>query len=354
MTAAASGARPAISAQVPARGARVTLGLRGLTLIVPIAVLLAIGAGGAEPSLLVLGPLVTASLPVLIMVAFWWEDWPGTRLGPNLAGWADTLLIAAGGVGLTAAAQAVAGGLDLRGMFLPAPGAGHVPTFPVTLPLAAAAFTVMLEFTLVGEGWPLRRLPALVAGPLALALSWAAALALYLALVRVSPPAGSGITPRSGPVPAAEFGSALVWIGVWQALCFVVWRGRPSSRIASRRLRLACGHAIVLCGGLASYLLVRLVTGPASATAAGGCMIAAALVVGMLFEAGDDEPAAAGLAVLVLAAGLFALLSAVAGGLRFSRARPEDWVAHASLNALTVSILLHVAVGRRWPFGRAR
>jgi hypothetical protein len=354
MTAGASGARPAISAQVPARGARLTLGLRGLTLIVPIAALLAVGAGGPEPSLLVLGPLVTASLPVLVMIAFWWEDWPGTRLGPNLSGWADTLLIAAGGIGLTAAGQAVVGGLDLRGLFLPAPGAGHVPTFPATLPLAAAVFTVMLQFTLVGEGWPLRRLPVLVAGPLALALSWVTALALYLALVRVSPPAGSGVTPRSGPVPGAEFGGALVWIGVWQALCFVVWRGRPASRIVSRRVRLPCAHAIVLSGGLASYLVLRLAASPATATAAGGCMIAAALVVGMLFEAGADDPAVAGLAVLLLAAVLFALLSALAGGLRFSRAQPEDWVAHASLNAVTVSILLHVAVGRRSPFGRAR
>ena len=32
------------------------------------------------------------------------------------------------------------------------------------------------------------------------------------------------------------------------------------------------------------------------------------------------------------------------------RAEPEDWVAHASLNALAVSTILQLAVGRRWPF----
>ena len=94
---------------------------------------------------------------------------------------------------LTGAGQAVAGGLDLRGIFDPSPGPGHVPTFPATLPLAAAAFAVMLQLTLVGEGWPLRRLPARLAGALALAVSWAVALALYFALVRIEPPPGSGV-----------------------------------------------------------------------------------------------------------------------------------------------------------------
>jgi hypothetical protein len=50
------------------------LGLAGLLLVVPVAWLLAFGAGGAEPSLLVLGPLVTFGLPVIAMVAFWWDD----------------------------------------------------------------------------------------------------------------------------------------------------------------------------------------------------------------------------------------------------------------------------------------
>ena len=61
-------------------------GLRGLWLVVPIAALLAAGAGGPERSLLVLGPLVTYSLPLIVMVAFWWEDWPGTRLAAELVG----------------------------------------------------------------------------------------------------------------------------------------------------------------------------------------------------------------------------------------------------------------------------
>ena len=55
------------------------LGWAGLLLVVPIAVLFAIGAGGAERSVLVLGPLITFALPAVVMVAFWWDDWPGSR-----------------------------------------------------------------------------------------------------------------------------------------------------------------------------------------------------------------------------------------------------------------------------------
>jgi len=31
---------------------------------------------------------------------------------------------------------------------------------------------------------------------------------------------------------------------------------------------------------------------------------------------------------------------------------PDEWVEHAAINALSISIILHVAIGRRWPFLR--
>jgi hypothetical protein len=325
------------------------LGLRGLGLVVPIAALLAFGAGGAEPSLLVLGPIVTASLPLIAMVAFWWEDWPGTRLGRSWAGWADTALIAAGGVVLVAAAQAVAGGPDLRGLFDPSPGAGHVPTFPATLPLTGAAFVAMLQITLVGEGWPLRRLPALAAGPVAVVVSWALALAVYVTLVGVEGPAGSAVTARSGAIGGADLGAAIVWIGAWQVLCFVVWRGWPTARVGPRAARLACAHALVLGGGALTCLLTRLAVDASTTTAAGGCVVAAGLAVGMLFEA-PSSPVRAAVATLVVAAAMLAALSALAVVAGLTGPRADDWVAHASLNAIAASIILHVAVGRRWPF----
>jgi hypothetical protein len=320
---------------------QVRLGVRGLWLVLPIAVLLAFGAGGAEASLLVLGPIVTYSLPLIAMVAFWWEDWPGTRLGPDLAGWVDTLLIATGAVVLTGVGQALSGGFDLRGMFDPTPGPGHTPTFPATLPLGAAAFVAMLELTLVGERWPLQRLPGTVGGVVGLALSWAVALVLYFALVH-----------GGGPVHGADFGAALVCIGALQVLCFVVWRGWPTARVAARGARLACAHGLVLAGGLLTFALARLFAEPGTVTAAGGCFVAAGLCTGMLLELGGS-PVVAAVTALLLAAALYAVLSAAAAAFTFTRADASDWVAHASLNALAVSTILHVGVGRRWPFAQA-
>ena len=224
------------------------LGLLGLVLVVPIAALLALGAGGAEGSVLVLGPLVTFSLPLLAMVAFWWEDWPGTTLRPAWSGWVDTVLIAAGAVVLAGLGQIVVGHFDPRGIFVPSPGAGHLPTFPATMPLAATAVIAM---------------------------------------------------------------------------------------------------------GLLTFLVVHDVLGvgtePLAAYAA--CFVAAALLLGMQLE-GWLTRSITLIAAVAVTAVLAPALYAVADGLRFTRASEDAWVTHVALNALSASVLLHVAVGRRWPFAR--
>ena len=327
-------------------------GVAGLLLVVPIAALLALGAGGAEGSVLVLGPLVTFALPLVAMVAFWWNDWPGTRLRPSWAGWADTALIAAGAVVLTAVGQALAGGVDPRGLFDASPGTGHVPTFPATLPLAAAAFVAMLQLTFVGEGWPLHRLPWLPAGLAAVAVAWGVALVVFFVLARIPAPPGTGVTRRDGPVAGADLGAALVSIGAWQVLISVVWHGWPFALIPGRALRLGCAHAAVLAAGIATFLVVHDAAGVPSArfTAAAGCFVAAGLLVGLLFEGRVTGRVVALLAVLAVAVVLLAGLDAVAAGLPFTRVDADAWVAHASLNAIGFSTILHVAIGRRWPF----
>jgi hypothetical protein len=356
-------ARPPISAprkSLPrAEPAQPTLGLLGLLLVMPIAVALAISAGG-DGSTQVIGPLVTYSLPLVAMVAFWWEDWPGTRLRSTWSGWADTALIVAGAVVLTGVGQVVAGGLDVTGLFDPSPGPGHVPTFPTTLPLAGAAFVAMLQLTLVGEGWPLRRLPRLPAGLFAVAISWAIALVVVFTLVQLTPPPGSKAVARHGPVPAAELGTALVLISAWQVLFYVVWRGWPFSTIAARARRLSCAHAVVIAGGVLTYVIAHeRGLDDARVAAVAGCLVVAGLVFGMLFEdwlsgrlSTHAERAMLLVLTLALAALLAIVLGATADALPLARVRPDEWVEHAALNALSTSIILHVAIGRRWPFLR--
>jgi hypothetical protein len=292
------------------------------------------------------------------MVAFWWEDWPGTRLRASRSGWADTALIVVAAIVLTGVGQAIAGHLDMRGIFDPTPGPGHVPTFPDTLALAGAAFVAMLEVTLVSEGWPLRRLPRRPAGVAALALSWAIALLVYFTLVGVHPPAGSGLVERTGPVTGEDFGAVLVAIGAWQVWLFVAWRGWPVSEIDRRWLRLSTANALVIGGGVLTYAVAHGIGGvrPARVSAVAGAIVAAGLLLGMLLDgwlrtrlspASERLVTLAG--IVLLATALAVLLTAYADGRHFSRATPDEWVAHVCLNAIGVSVILHVAIGRRWP-----
>jgi hypothetical protein len=339
------------------------LGLAGLLLVVPVAVLLAIGAGGAESSVVVLAPLVTFGLPPLAMIAFWWEDWPGTRLRPSWSGWFDTAVIVVAAIVLTALGQVVVGESDLRGIFDPTPGPGHSPTFPAAMPLAGAAFVAMLQVTLVSEGWPLRgHMGPLVAGAVALLAAWAIALAVYLLLVDFRAPPGSGLTSRAGSVSGAELGAVLVLIGAWQVWLFVAWRGWPVAELPAQWARLVAGNVVVLGGAVLTFLVAHGPAGvlPARIAAVAGAFVAAGLLVGMLFEPAvscSRAPARARAvslaAIAVLATALFAGLTLIADGVRWRHLAPDEWVSHAALNAVGTAVILHVAIGRRWPFGDA-
>jgi hypothetical protein len=326
------------------------LGLAGLLLVVPVAVLIAVGAGGPEPSALVLGPLVTFALPAVAMIAFWWEDWPGSSLRPGWSGLVDTGLVIIAAILLAMLGQIVVGHLDVRGIFDPAPGPGHLTTYPATLPLAGTAFVAILQLTLVCEGWPLRRLGRFPAGLAALVVSWIVALALYVAVVHVD--AAPGVTARTGPLPGAEVGTILAVIGAWQVLFFVVWRGWPFAEWRQRWQRIVVGNIVVIGGGVLTSGLVHDLAGvPAAAiTAAAGSFIAAGLVIGMLFEGWIRSELGSFLAVLLLAAALYVVLTVCADYLFWTKATPQDWVAHVALNSIGTSVVLYVGIGRRWPF----
>jgi hypothetical protein len=323
------------------------LGLAGITLVVPVAVALGVGLGTPERSLLVLGPISTFALPIIAMIAFWWEDWPGTALQAPLSGLANTVLVVAGGVLTTLPGQAIVDHPDLRGIADPAAGPADAPAFPATMPLAGAIFVAMLQLTLVSEGWPLRRLGRVLAGVVALAAAWGAGVGLYELVV------------RSGWLSGGELGAGLVCVGALQVAFYVVLRGWPFRAIASRAVRLPAANAVTLAGGGAAALglLGPGRVGPATAGAVAGSVVAAGLLVGMLFDGWIQAVLSPGLArvgaVALLAAGggaLYLGLQALAETARWTRAEPAEWVAYAGLNAIGAGVILHVAIGRRWPF----
>jgi hypothetical protein len=337
------------------------LGLAGLVLVAPVAIVLAYAIDGPEHSLLILAPISTFALPAVAMVGFWWYDWPGTSLRAPWTGLVDTVLVIVAGVALTVLGQAVVGGIDPRGIFDATPGPGIPPTFPATMPLAAAAFVAMLQLTLVSEGWPLRRFPRVPSGVAALALAWAVALVAYLLLVDAQPPPGEGLHARSGPVSGAAFGAWLVSVGVWQVSFFVVLHGWPFAEIRRRSVRLLAGNAVVIGGAWLTYLGLRDIADwePATNSAVGGAAIAAALLIGMLFEGwpATKLPPLPGrllkfAGIALLTALLYLLLKALADGVDWAKGEPADWVAYVGLNGIGIGVILHVAIGKRWPFGR--
>ncbi|GHF96491.1 MULTISPECIES: hypothetical protein [Amycolatopsis] len=276
-------------------------GLLGLVFVLPVTALLAAGVGGPVRTLQVLGPPITFALPIVAMIAFWWADWPGTLVRGGWTGVSDTALVAAGGVVLALL------GRD-------------------TVPLAAGIFTLMLQLTLVGEGWPLRGRGRHWPGVAALASCWVVGLGLYLGLV------------ATGVVSGEDYAAWFAVLGAWQMIFFVGMRGRPFARIRRRAVRLATAHGVVVACAGATFWVPPPVAGSA---------IASVLVVAMLFEV---RPAVGvSLLVALLTAALSTLVPLVARGAAVPERLAGAWTTHATMNALSLAVILHVAVWRRWP-----
>jgi hypothetical protein len=286
--------------------------LAGLVVVVPAFLLLAFGFGGPQRTLEVLGAFTTFALPVIAMIAFWWQDWPGSRLRPGWSGLTDTLVVVVAAFVPAAIGQAVAG------------EAGAIP-------LAAAVFTVFLQLTLVSEGWPLRGRGVLWPGLVALVICWIIGAAAYLAFDATG-------------AEHTYFGSWLTAAGVWQLVFFVALRGWPFTGIINRGIRLLAGNAVVVAAAFATHVVMLdlFKLDPDRVTAICGAGIAAVLVVAMLFEPLESRLWTVVVAVVVTA-GLYLLL-ATSGS--------DHWAAYAAMNALGVAVILHVAVWRRWPVGK--
>ena len=342
------------------------LGLGGLLLAAVVFFALALGTGSAATSLLILGPISTFALPAVAMVAFWWNDWPGSELTTPWTGLIDTVLVAAAAVVLTIGGQAIVERPDIRSVFEATPGPGVPVTFPATLALAGSAFSAMLQLSLVCERWPLAGVGRLRSGIAALALSWAIGIGAYFLFVNLdalptAERAAAGLRNPGGPIAAPDFGSALIAVGVWQAVLFIALRGWPVNSITRRSRRLLTGNALVLGLGALTYIVLRNLAHwqPDAISAICGCVISAALIVGMLFEGWPAArlPTAPGRALTLVLTALVALalnrtLAAYADGVRWTRATPDDWITTAALSFIGAGIILHVGIGLRWPFAQ--
>ena len=339
-------------------------GLGGLLLATAGFFALALGTGSTTTSLLVLGPISTCALPAVAVIAFWWNDWPGSRLARPWTGLTDTILAAAAAVGLTIAAQVIIERPDVRAVFEAYRGPGLPVTFPGTLPLAGAAFAAMLQLSLVCERWPLGGLGRIKSGIAALVLSWAIGAGAYFLFASLSylparQRAAAGLHDPGGLIAAPDFGAALIAVGVWQAVFYIALHGWPVSTITRRPLRLLTGNSLVIGLGTLTYLMLRDLAhwAPDAISATCGCIVGAVLVVAMLF---DGWPAALlrpgpsralTLALTALAAlALNRALAAYADSVRWTRATPEDWITTAALSFAGAGIILHTGIGLRWPF----
>jgi hypothetical protein len=141
---------------------------------------------------------------------------------------------------------------------------------------------------------------------------------------------------------------------------FIALRGWPVNTIVGQTRRRLAGNALVIGLGAATYAVLRDAAGlsPGVIGAVCGCVISAALMVTMLFEGWPAallrHPAAARALTLaltaVVACVLYFALAAYADGVRWIRATPDDWITTAALGFLGAGIILHVAIGLRWPF----
>lgn len=115
----------------------------------------------------------------------------------------------------------------------------------------------------------------------------------------------------------------------------------------------------MIAAGVLTYELLHTAIGLESSTitAVAGSLVTAVLLHGMLFA---GLPRSRGqmarerlvtvMIVVLLGAALYGALTAVSHRAHWTTATPAEWVAYASLNAIGVGVILHVAIGRRWPF----
>jgi hypothetical protein len=365
----ATDVQPTISetsgAPPPKAWAQPWTGTVGLVIVLGVAAVLGI-APGLPRSLEIIGPASTFCLPVLAIAALWWKGWPFARL-PRLAGGLATLgLIVASGIVLTGVGQAVTGNLQPGHLFGTASeaAAGHMVTFPFTVPLAAFVFVTMLQLTFVCRQWPFQQLPASASGFAALAASWAVGLAGYWLLANWDfVPAAArhaiGLRNPGGPVNALDLVGILLCIVILQMTLFFLLEGYPVSLVKSQPLYLTVANVTTIGGGILLWWILNSGLGLSSpqVSEVAGVIVAGTLIAGLLFEGWParlaGHPVWSRLMLLgtagavAVAAGL--ALRAISLTATWTGDPPQLWVAVTGLNFIGAFVIVHAAVFRRWP-----
>jgi hypothetical protein len=368
-----SGAAPAAGsgAGTGAPVAQPGVGVVGALVAIAICLLLGVAVPPLD-SLQVFGAVTTFSLPLLIASALWWHGGPIRTRSRAVNGAANTLLIAAGAVVLTALAQVIVGRGDLSHLLstTPAgngPGRPPFPSYPWTLPLAGLIFLAMIILTFVCDSWPLRRLGPAAGGASAIVVSWAAGLAGYELIANwnaVVPPPVQSALGLSNPGGATSAFNLLGWtlcVAVWAVILYIPFRGRPLSGLGSPAPRAILGTALVIVLGWATFLLAK---GPIGLTvpqtcAGAGALIAASIMAALIFETWPSRRLAsqsardAGLlaSIIALAAVMFIVLKLIGdGATTWPPSNPVYlWMTVCTLNFLAAGSILWYGIWGRLP-----
>lgn len=342
----------------------------GIVVVIGLAAVLGVAFGGPQSSLELVGPISTFALPMVVLIALWWDVHPGARFAGPWVGLVNSGLVVSSGFVLAIVGQAIVGPVSLRSLYVADPRPADLPLYPATLALAAAAFVTLLHFTLVCDGWPfkgsarLERMGRFAPGVVAAVASWAIAVAVYLLLVNTNDTsaverASTGLRNPGGPVSAGELGNWLVATTSWQLLVFVGLNAWPFKQIELRSTRLWAANGFVLAAGTAWWALLRHGLGWSGGqlTALGGGIVAASLIVVLLFDGwpGSEQTSTRErmirLGFLVGLAVALDVVATVVGALihDWSNRSAEEWSTFVTLNYVAGGVVIFTVLWKRWP-----
>lgn len=320
---------------------------------------------GPLRSIETMGGPTTFWLPVLIVIAAWWHNWPGSLIKNRLgAGLANTVIMIILMYILTGVGQLIVEGhLQIHSLF---ESNGPNPTFPFLIPLAATIFVSMLQLTFVCARWPFDRMNNIAAGACAFVLVWVVGVVVNLTLINwdnIPAPVRHAIGLRNpgGPVNALDLIAWLVSIVILQLIFFQVLDGWPFRNFERQSTQLVVSNVFVIGGGWLIYLFekdvlhypVPVIVAIGGAVAV-GCNISTLVFESYPFHQEKPYLARLGLVMNVVGIAFVAFIVVKSVGLaaqsKWTTVPVELYVATICLNFIAPVIIFIYLVYGRWPF----